>query len=242
MEPLLLDAGLVLKKADKLHQRIEERFRGRKLCDTSKRVLDLTEQAGARAKRLGKPNWLMRTVLFLFLAAAVGAAGYAVYMLHLSLDVRNITDFLQGLGAALDALVLLAAGVYFILSADLRIKRSSALKALHELRSLAHVVDMHQFDKDPERLWRAKERDTKKSPQIEMDAFLLERYLDYCDELLGIISKIAALYAQHLRDEVSLRSVDEIEDLTSGLRQQIGQKLERIQAAGMTQGKPARQS
>ena len=225
MIPMELSSQEVLNMATLLHERIQERFGGRRLCDTSKRVLTLTERAGRRARQLGRPNWFMRAVLLLFLAAALVGAGYAVYMLHLSLEVSTITDFLQALSAALDALIVIAAGVYFILSIDLRLKRHVALKALHELRSLAQIVDMHQCDKDPDRIRRPKELDTRLSPHLGMNAFELGRYLDYCCELLSVISKIAALYAEHLRDEVSLRTVKEITDLTLGLSEKIGQKL-----------------
>src|SRR5258708_24597219 len=34
-----------------------------------------------------------------------------------------------------------------------RIKRARALKAMHELRSLAHIIDMHQLTKDHESLF-----------------------------------------------------------------------------------------
>jgi hypothetical protein len=33
---------------------------------------------------------------------------------------------------------------------ETRVKRRRALRAIHELRSIAHVIDMHQLTKDPE--------------------------------------------------------------------------------------------
>jgi hypothetical protein len=53
----------------------------------------------------------------------------------------------------------------------------------------------------------------------------LARYLDYCSELLALVSKLAALHAQHLRDPVVLNAVNDVEELAAGLSQKIWQKI-----------------
>jgi len=58
-----------------------------------------------------------------------------------------------------------------------------------------------------------------------MTPFELTRYLDYCSEMLAVISKIAALYVQDFNDPVTLAAVDEVQDLTGGLSQKIWQKI-----------------
>ena len=66
---------------------------------------------------------------------------------------------------------------------------------------------------------------TQNSPKRELSAFELQRYLEYCSEMLSLIGKIAALYAQHLPDEVVINAANDIENLTTGLSQKIWQKL-----------------
>ena len=46
-----------------------------------------------------------------------------------------------------------------------------------------------------------------------MVAFELNRYLDYCSEMLSLVSKIGALYVQSVPDRDALSAVDEIENL-----------------------------
>jgi hypothetical protein len=58
-----------------------------------------------------------------------------------------------------------------------------------------------------------------------LGAFELGRYLDYCSEMLSLLGKIAALYAQYTTDSAALAAVDQIEDLTSGLSRKIWQKI-----------------
>ena len=86
---------------------------------------------------------------------------------------------------------------------------------LHELRSLTHIVDMHQLTKDPALL----------TSDGEMSPAELGRYLDFCSDMLSLISKVAALMVQHLNDDVVLAAVNEIETLTTGLSGKIWQKI-----------------
>ena len=63
-----------------------------------------------------------------------------------------------------------------------------------------------------------------------MTAFQLTRYLDYCSELLSIVGKLAALYAQSLPDSVVVAAVNDIETLTTGLSRKIWQKIVQLDA------------
>lgn len=98
------------------------------------------------------------------------------------------------------------------------------LRDLHELRSVAHVVDMHQLTKDPAQL-HSVYSSTASSQTHKMSQFELIRYLDYCTEMLSLTSKLAALYMQNVRDPIIIEAVNEIEDLTTGLSRKIWQKI-----------------
>ena len=47
-------------------------------------------------------------------------------------------------------MVLIGAAIFFLVTLETRVKRRRALAALHELRAIAHIIDMHQLTKDPE--------------------------------------------------------------------------------------------
>lgn len=108
-----------------------------------------------------------------------------------------------------------------------RIKRRAILKAMHELRSLAHIIDMHQLTKDPHMVLPGYQPPPG-STWRPMTAFELARYLDYCSEMLALVGKVAALYAQWVNDAVVLSAVDEIETLTNGLSRKMWQKISLI--------------
>ena len=84
---------------------------------------------------------------------------------------------------------------------------------------------MHQLTKDPERLLTP-EKSTPSSPQRRFTAFELARYLDYCSEMLSVISKVAALYVQNFDDPVTLAAVNDVEQLTGSLSQKLWLKID----------------
>src|SRR6185295_16275202 len=121
----------------------------------------------------------------------------------LQFTINSVVDFLQGSEAAINEVVFLGIAVFFFFTLETRLKRRRALKAIHELRSIAHIIDMHQLTKDPERIAGAPTGTelTAKRPQSPAE---LIRYLDYCSDLLALISKIAALYVQNFDDPVTI--------------------------------------
>ena len=147
-------------------------------------------------------------------------------------EVSRLTVAIGLVEPALGSLVFIGAFFLSVWTWERRIHRRRALAALHELRSLAHVVDMVQLTKDPERTAGLLEGpDTASSPKRTLTPFELSRYLDYCGEMLSLIGKVAAVYAQDFDDEAALAGVDQVETLTTGLARKIWQKsfvLDRI--------------
>jgi hypothetical protein len=122
-------------------------------------------------------------------------------------------------------LLLLAGGaIWFLVTAEQRVKRRRTMRALYELRSFAHVIDMHQLTKDPT-IVLGGGQPTSASPERRMSLFELSRYLDYCTEMLALIAKLAALYAGATQDENVISAVNEMENLTSDLGRKIWQKI-----------------
>ena len=131
---------------------------------------------------------------------------------------------MQGLEALVNGLIFAGAAAYFLLGLEARRKRKRVLSALHTLRSLAHIVDMHQLTKDPEAV-AAPGRPTASSPERSLTPFQLNRYLDYASEMLAIMGKVAALYVQDFDDSVALNAASDVQDLTVNLSRSIWQKI-----------------
>lgn len=141
----------------------------------------------------------------------------------------GLAELIQLVEAGINDIVLIGAAIFFLLTLETRYKRGRALDAIHDLRSIAHIIDMHQLTKDPERLTNKNYSTTSNSPRNTMTKFELRRYFDYCSELLSLTGKIAAVYVQDFSDSVSLASVNEVETLCTGLSRKIWQKVSMLQ-------------
>jgi len=231
-----LDASRIISTVERLAQRIDERFPGAGLSGVGRDLAGLANDAAREAESLGKPHWPLRAgvaiaIALMTLALAAAIAGVAGRFGDPG-AVSGVSELVQGVEAAINDAVFLGIAIYFLVSIESRIKRRVALRRLHQLRSIAHIVDMHQLTKDPEHLLTPRD-DTPSSPARTMSRTELGRYLDYCSELLSLTSKIGALFVQNFDDPVVLQAVNEIEDLTNGLARKIWQKitlLERVSA------------
>jgi hypothetical protein len=214
----------IIDTIERLKARIDERFPASGLSNVSADLLALARESAARAEALAKPNMALRVGVGALAAAGLAAQVWAARSLHVRLGELDATSMVQGLEAAVNLLFLFGAAAWFLITLEARFKRERVLAALHELRSLAHVVDMHQLTKDPTLLLSPEAR-TASSPQRAMNEFQLTRYLDYCAEMLALLGKLAALYAERGRDGVVIDAVNDIENLCANLGRKIWQKI-----------------
>jgi hypothetical protein len=219
-----LDADGVIQTIDQLRKRISERFPASGLSRVCDDLLQISRQTQQRARWIAQPIIALRMAIWSLLAISVFILVWSVVQLQLKAGIQSLAELVQTLEAGTNELIILGAGVFFLVSIERRVKRRRALGAIHELRSIAHIIDMHQLTKDPERIKR-KWVLTPHSPRHEMSAFELQRYLDYCSEMLSLTSKVAALYVENFDDAVALHAANDVETLTTGLSRKIWQKI-----------------
>ena len=219
-----LDSEKILATIEMLSRRIAERLPNSGLSRVCEELLTIAGESQRRSAWIAKPQKFLRiiagavvTIIIVGLFVVLANASWPRSGFDLALLVQ-VSE------AGLNIFLVLSAAILFLVTAETRIKRRRALKAIHELRALAHVIDMHQLTKDPERL-SAQRIETPSSPKQNLSPAELGRYLDYCSEMLSLIGKLAALYVQKFDDPVALAAVNEVEDLTTGLSRKIWQKI-----------------
>lgn len=219
-----IDFEHVTLTSKQLHQRIEERFPSSGLAGVALELETVTREAAALTSEIAHTpaavRWSIRVAIALLLAVPLALATQVKF----GGDAPGWSDLLQGLEALVNDVVFVGIAVYFLLGFEARRKRKRILRALHTLRSLAHIVDMHQLTKDPERLLSLGPR-TASSPERTMTAFELTRYLDYSSEMLAIVGKVAALYVQDFDDPIALDAASSVQDLAVNLSRSIWQKI-----------------
>jgi hypothetical protein len=215
---------------DRITARFPDRHLGRVAAELGPVISSVAAAEWRRSERF------VRAACRIGIVVVVAAAALAT-----ALSIRDATrvavdkptfEWLPILESGINDVAFAGIAVFFLLTIPARLRRRELLKVLHRLRSLAHVIDMHQLTKDPERL-RSSPPPTPKSASTGLDAVALGRYLDYCSELLSLVSKTAALCADESTDAVVLDTVSEIESLTLGMSRKIWQKISLLHGPGV---------
>ena len=226
-----LEAPAVKETVEELYGRIEARFPKRGLLGVCGDLIKLVDEvqiaAGVGHRQIRAARMVSRVAMALVVAVTVAALVLAA---HDAIWGKDVDNFIDGLGVAETAisdLVYASIAIFFLWSFPERLQRSKLLNLLHQLRSTAHVIDMHQLTKDPEQL-KPSFVPTSASKPLGMTRDQVERYLDYCSEMLSLVGKTAALCAEESRDSVILETVSTVENLTVGLSRKIWQKISNL--------------
>ncbi len=221
-----LEAGKITETIEALARRVSERFPGSGLWKVCTDLVEMSRQTTAKIADVAKPHWGLRFSLAM-VQLLTFAALFPLLKFAMTLKTSDdLSDFLQGFDAAISLAIFVAGAAFFVWTFEGRWKRERTLKALHEIRAIVHVIDMHQLTKDPSMLGAAR---VSSSPQRNMTPFELMRYLDYCSEMLSLTAKLSALYAEKISDPVVVDTVGDIERLTSSLSSKIWQKISMVQ-------------
>jgi hypothetical protein len=189
-------------------------------------LIVVTRESGERIAQLAKPHMVLRLGILSVLGVGLLTLVYLASIIEIKRDAENLFGVMQGIDSVFNIIVLMGAGMLFLASLEARWKRQQAMEHLHELRSIVHVIDMHQLPKDPSSA-RPPTVATPipGAPQRAITPFELARYLDYCSEMLSLASKVAALYAQSTKDPIVIDAASDLGQITSNMSNKIWQKI-----------------
>lgn len=243
-----LQSERIIRTIERLEKRIADRFPESGLRKVVLQFLEIAGKSQKNIEWISKPNLLIRGLSYFIIVIGIAALMYSFTLIDLKIQNKTLGNVIALIESFFNDLILIGAAIFFMVTVETRVKRKRASKLLNELRVIAHVIDMHQLTKDPGMLAEP-ERLTEHSPKRKLSKFELQRYLDYCSETLSLLGKVAALYAQSLPNDVVVRTVNEIEVLSTGFSRKIWQKLiilnemdKKPKARKRTTKKKARQS
>lgn len=221
-----LKPDYIVATLTKLRSRIQERFPSSGLGKVADELDGVASGIVTLVEQLPRPLWPLRILTVLAIGLLIGVAGWLCSLTwrYIPAGESGLMEILQGAESAINEVIFLGLAIAFLATAENRIKRKAALDSLHRLRSIAHVVDMHQLTKDPASLVVESSK-TASSPERTMTPYELTRYLDYCAEMLAINSKLAALHVQCFQDSEVQKTVTEVEILSHELSSKIWQKI-----------------
>lgn len=226
-DPIQLAADVVGDTVAALERRIEARFGERGLTkavrDLGSLVILVKAEAGESRNRLRRMTVSARVASMIIVASTLIALAVSLRS-TVTNGLAETADYVPLVESVINDLVFAAIAVVFLWAFPERLERRALLRLLHRLRSLAHVIDMHQLSKDPEQLSPAYVPTAESVPH-GLDAEQLHHYLNYCSDMLSLTAKTAALCAEHSTDSVVLDTISTIETLTSELSSEIWQKI-----------------
>ncbi len=220
-----LDPRHIVETSVRLQQRIVGRFPGSGLSRIAEELCEVARGAQAFEGWLARPIYPVRIAVSAVVVLLVALVLYGIFttpkVARMDLDGTQLPELAQGVEAFINDLIFVILAIYFLVGVERRLKRARTLKCLQVLRSLAHIIDLHQLTKDPEMLTD----DAVAPSERELTPLQMARYLDYSSELLAVASKIAAFYVQRFDDGPTLSAAGDVETLTVGLSQKIWQKI-----------------
>ncbi|MCO5160580.1 MAG: hypothetical protein M9939_05560 [Mesorhizobium sp.] len=219
-----IDADRVIATAVLLEARIADRFPESGLRGVAVELISLGRDIAHEARALEAPIRWLRVMTVATIAVGILVIAFVMTILSFDRIDTGAFDFVQGIEATLNTILLVGLGMITLTQMEIRLKRRKVFAGLHSLRSMIHVIDMHQLTKDPAALSQHFTPATH-SPKRNLSSAELTRYLDYCTEMLSITGKLAALYAQSVNDDVVVRAVNDVETLGSNLARKIWQKI-----------------
>ena len=229
-----LDGHEVRAVIDYLGERIDRYLpRHPGLRSVTAELGDVVDDLLGRANRAGRARtaltWLSRALIVVILLVVVVATGSAVRDGVAEAGALSAFEWLPVVESGINDLVFAGIAIWFLLSLADRVVRSALIGYLHRLRSMAHIIDMHQMSKDPAVLLPDTVPARPAGGEVVSPRTMSVRdyaiYLDYCSELLSLTAKAAALCAEESTDALVLDTVSEIESMTTGMSRKIWQKI-----------------
>ncbi|MFM2089540.1 MAG: hypothetical protein RLZZ127_29 [Planctomycetota bacterium] len=207
-----------------LRLRVEERFPGSGLAGIVAELERTAAEVPRQVRAMHRPIWWVWALV----AFTILVLGSVMVLLASSVRVQGTptwTEMAQGLDAITSELALMIGVVVFLAGWQTRLRRNRVVAAVRRLRELAHIVDMLQLTKDPGGAAGVSLPATAHSPRRDLSPKELERYLDYCAELLSLTAKVAQFYVADFDDADATAAVTDLEDMTNGLSGKIWQKI-----------------
>jgi hypothetical protein len=234
-----LEADAVLATAQRLQARIDARFPQRNLGRVAERLVAVASDVERAAAR-SLPIRILRVAGLIVIGILVSGSivSLIAVLIELARTSGSALAWLSALETIINDVVYVGIAVIFLWLLPGHLERRRILGELHQLRSLAHVIDMHQLTKDPERFASAF-RPTAETVEVGLSPIEMANYLDYCSELLSLVAKTAAVYAERSTDPAVLATISDVENLTTGMARKIWQKLGLVPGVGSRSADPA---
>ena len=135
-----LNAESVSATLSLLHHRIGERFPEAGMLSVCRELQEICDASMTQLEWIRTPSWPLRILTALLIAVIVAVIIVSLGNLRVTEEAFNLTNFVDAVQNIIQDLLYVAVAVFFLLRMEALIKRRRVLRALHSLRSIAHVT------------------------------------------------------------------------------------------------------
>jgi ABC-type multidrug transport system fused ATPase/permease subunit len=215
--------------------RAESRFGQTGKADRLRALLsELAELAASQEEDQREVARGRSLIILLPLFVVLGVTALIVVALRVDLQVEagpvHVSDLMQ----ALDSLVaLLLFAIMLVMGSSKLVKawlNWKSRRALRRIRRVAERINLVQLDKDPERLRREKYQQSAESPQSQLSAWELHRYLSYARNALYLLGFLAFSYVDVAPDDEAEEAAAALQQYIMTMKADVRRKWERVEA------------
>ena len=144
-----LEPEKIIDSVSILEKRISDRFPDSGLKDVCREFLMLAEKTKKNISYISKPNIPLKVFSYLIIAVGLGGIIFSFSLINFKVKTFDLEKLVSISNGMFNNLFLIGAAFLFLITMESRINRKLAIKSLHKLRVISHVIDMHQLTKDP---------------------------------------------------------------------------------------------
>ena len=216
-----LDPARIIETAEKLAQRIGERLPGSILAGLAVELARIARETDERARQARRPILAIRFASVLAIGTSLLGLWYLLDHIHTRWEFGTIAELFEATDAGFNLLVLLAGGLWFLITLESRLERKKALGSIEELREFIHVIDVTQLYYTPE-LYKPDSANSR-SP-LDFDY----TYLLFCTQMVGVINNLVPLYTRGAAGDSILRAASDVEMLANAVTARLQSKAETV--------------
>ena len=223
-----LDPDKLCNAIQKLQRLVKKRFPKSTFYKTTMKLSEVAEKAKAVAKDFGGVKRAIWWTVIIIAPIALLFLMSSLLLIYLPIESKStqtgLLDYSETIGLFVDWIILSVLGSLAIRKKYRLNRRKPAMQTLHQLRSIAHLIDLTQHNKNYQTV-----KDKTLPLEKRMSAEDCIRYLNYSSQALSLTGKVAAIMIEDYNDSGVIAAVCELDTICNGISVKIWQKIETLQ-------------
>jgi hypothetical protein len=217
-----LDPSRIVETAENLARRVSEKLPESNLAGLAVELAGIARVTDERTHRASTPIYVIRVACVLATVVSLLGLFFLVRHIHTRWEFGTITEVFESADAGVNILIVLAGGLWFLITLEARVRRKQALAFIGELLEFVQLIDVTQLYHTPE-FYTSEHSAGGTAPRFDDNTYLL-----FCTEMLAVIANLAPLYTRANMDDSVWRAASDVVMLANTIEGRLLSKAEAI--------------